>query len=801
MRRNGGAPQGQASGQSSKRLVHAAPTEQNPATADSPPPNNLRAHLTTFVGREHELDQLAGLMRRSRLVTVAGPAGMGKTRLAVELARRLLPEHPDGTWLLSVAPLSEPAEVSRELAATLGAPEPYDDSRSDILSAHIGGRRILLVLDDCEHLLDACARLAEALLRGCPELRILATTHEPLRVPGEQVWRVGAMGLPEAGHAREPTVEAVAASDAVRLFQVRASLVQPDFMVTAANARAVARLCQRLDGIPLAIELAAARVEMMSVDEILDRLENRFRLLTGGGRTVMPRHRTMGAAVDWGHQLLNDPERKLFRRLSVFPSSFELGPAEAICGAPDLPSEQVLGNLSRLVDKSLVVAVAEPAGLTRYRMLETIRQYSSERLVEAAESEEFQRRHADHFLAVAEHAMTFHGRPSQAFWLERLEADHDDLRAALQWCRAHDRKRSVRLALALGWFWLMHGHLGEGRAWLEGVLEAPSLAPLDQAYALYWLSRMAYWQGEYGLARELGERSLAVLRELGEDVLAGWVLSLLGSINTYAGDDVRARECLEEVLATAANDEVRWDAQIAMAELLLQSGDLPGARSHLERCLATATSPESRWQVTAGMLFLAMVDFFEGQYARARRLVVEVLELYRQLGNVYAVSAALYTAAGLAVVAGDPERALRLCGAAAAERDALRAPLAPRWQALAQTVVVDPARAALDPERADSAWAAGARLSPDEAVAYAMVDPGPWPTPDTDRPRAHVALTRREREVALLVAKSLTNRQIASQLIIAERTVEGHVERIRGKLGVPSRTGVAVWVVEQGWRV
>ena len=752
------------------------------------------------MGREHELDELAGLLRRNRLVTVAGPAGMGKTRIATELAARVLTEYPDGVWLVGMAALSDPADVPREVAATLGVREPFGQSQIAALAAQVGSRRLLLVLDDCEHLLDACARLAEALLTACPELRVLATSREPLRVPGEQIWRIPALTLPELAGAQTQTFEAAAGSEAVRLFQARASLVQPQFRVTPANFPTVSWLCHRLDGIPLAIELAAARVEMMSIDDILGRLENRFRLLTGGSRTVMPRHQTLRAALDWGHQLLNDAERKLFRRLSAFPGRFELGPAEAVCAAPDLPAEQVLGHLSRLVDKSLVVLEPEPAGHTRYRMLDTIRQYAAERLCEASEEDDVRRCHTDHFLALAEHAATFSGRPSQAFWLERLEADHDDLRAALQWCQAHDRERWVRLALALAWFWMYRGHVSEGRESVQEVLSEPSLSPFNQAWALYWLCRMAYWQGEYTLARELGERSLACFRELGDDVQAGWVLSLLGSISMYAGDDARARACLEEVLATTGDDKVRRDAEKGLGELLLQRGDLVGARSHLERCLASATAPDSRWHMTQAKLFLAVVDFFDGQQATARRRVAEVLELYRQLGNPYAVSASLYAAAGLAVAAGDPERALRLCGAAASERDAIRAPLAPRWEALAQATVVEPARAALDPKRAEAAWAAGARLSLDDAVAYALADPETAAALAAGASTSGgVALTRREREVALLVARGRTNRQIANHLLIAERTVEGHLDRIRGKLDVRSRTQVAVWVVEQGW--
>ena len=724
-------------------------------------------------------------------MTIAGASGLGKTRLALELARQTLEAYPDGAWFASLAGLTDPAQVPREVATALGLREQYGASVVEALPAHIGGRQLLLVLDNCEHLLDCCASLVEGLLRECPGLRVLATGHEPLRISGEHVWRISPLGLPRPGDGGWDSFDAVAGAEAVQLFRARAGLVQPQFALTPANADAVARICSRVDGIPLAIELAAARTEMMSVDDILARLEDRFRLLTAGSRTALPRHQTLRAALDWGHQLLNEHERKLFRRLSAFSGSFELAAAEAVGPGPDLPAEEVLGFLSGLVDKSLVVPAAGPGGRSRCRMLETVRQYAAERLEEAGEGDEVRRRHAEHFLAMAEVAAAFERRPGQAEWLERLELDHEDLRAALIWCRGHDQGRWVRLALALGWFWLVRGHLSEGREWLGGVVALPSLAPADHARALYWLSRLALWQAEYAVAAELGEASVATYRTLGDELGAGWALNLLGSIYVYAGKTALAAERFDQALATSADVELRVDTLVSIGELKLVVGDVPGARRWLEQAVSEASGPEGRWLVALGVLFLAIADYFEREHRRARVRLDEALDTFHMLGNRVVLSGALYVAGALALTEGAPERALRLCGAAMALSDTVRAPLAPGWQDLARSVVIEPATALVGAERAESALAEGARLSADEAVAEARGSPGPAAAHD----EGWGPLSRREREVAVLVARGLTNKQIADQLVIAERTVEGHLERVRGKLGLRSRTQIAVWVV------
>jgi DNA-binding CsgD family transcriptional regulator/tetratricopeptide (TPR) repeat protein len=433
-------------------------------------------------------------------------------------------------------------------------------------------------------------------------------------------------------------------------------------------------------------------------------------------------------------------------------------------------------------------------------MLETIRQYGAERLREAEEDDPLRSRHVEHFLALAEHAATFERRSGQADWLQRLEADHDDLRAALHWSHAHDRGRWARLTLALPWFWLVRGHLGESRDRLQGLLAEPSLSPVERARALHWLSRTALWLGDYEVASRLGEESLAHARALGEEELAGWTLSVLGSAYTYLGQDERGQAALEEMLALARDSEHRVDALVSLGELLLLRGDMAGARSRLEQGLAAGAGPDSRWTQATGTLFLAIVDYFEQDYHSARERVREALDTFRRVGHHYALAAALQMAAALALAAGDPPRTLRLAAAGDALRNAIRAPLARRWQAVVRSMVVEPAQAALPAGQAELAWAEGLRLGVDEAVDYALSDEpfagresGAGSSPDAG------PLSKREREVALLVARGQTNRQVARQLVIAERTVEGHLERIRGKLGVHSRTQIAVWVVEQGW--
>ncbi|MGH2352814.1 MAG: ATP-binding protein, partial [Chloroflexota bacterium] len=413
-------------------------------------PHNLPLQLTSFVGRERELPAVRDLLAEHRLVTLTGPGGTGKTRLALQVAADVLPAYPDGVWLVALAALADPALVPHAVAQAVGVREEPGRPLLGTLADALRPKRLLLVLDNCEHLLDACAHLADALLRACPHLRVLATGREALGIAGETAWRVPSLGLPDARHL--PPVEVLSQYEAVRLFIDRALAVQPGFRVTNQNALAVVQVCARLDGIPLAIELAAARVRVLPVEQLLVRLEDRFRLLSGGSRTALERHQTLRAAVDWSYDLLTEPENAVFARLAVFAGGFTLDAAEAVCAGDGIEAVEVLDLLTHLVDKSLAVVDEQPDGTARYRLLETLRHYAREKLAAREEADTVRAQHATHYLALAEQADPELRGPRGAGWLDRLRRDLDNMREALAWAEAGgEAELGLRLAAALLW--------------------------------------------------------------------------------------------------------------------------------------------------------------------------------------------------------------------------------------------------------------------------------------------------------------------------------------------------------------
>ncbi|MEJ7816454.1 MAG: AAA family ATPase, partial [Rubrobacter sp.] len=423
--------------------------------------NNLPLELSSFVGREKELAEVKRLLEDTRLLTLTGAGGCGKTRLALAIASELLEGFEDGVWMVELVPLADPSLVPQAVASTLGVREEPGRSPTETLSDYLGSKKLLLVLDNCEHLIEACAALAETLLRSCSELRVLATSREALGITGEVAWPVPSLSLPDL--RRLPAVESLPQYESALLFVERAEAVKPDFALTEQNAPAVAQVCYRLDGIPLAIELAAARVKVLPVEQISERLDDCFRLLAAGSRTAMPRHRTLHATMDWSHELLPEAERTLFRRLSVFSGGFSLDAAEWVCAGEELERDEGLELLSHLVDKSLVVA-REEGGEARYRLLETVRQYGWERLSESDEAVEFRERHAGYYLALAEEAEPELKREGQVAWLERLERERDNLRAAMRWLLGRGELEEVaRLGWALWLFWGIRAHFAEGR--------------------------------------------------------------------------------------------------------------------------------------------------------------------------------------------------------------------------------------------------------------------------------------------------------------------------------------------------
>ena len=601
------------------------------------PRSNLPAPVTSFVGRHSELQEAGRLLMRSRLVTLTGVGGSGKTRLATELARTLLEtgSFPDGVWLVELEAVSDPAVVPQSLAAALGIRDGAsigmggDNSRplADRLTDYLRGKELLVVLDNCEHLIEACAQVADRVLRSAPRVRLLATSRERLGVTGEALWPVPPLSVPES---HEVSPEQLSRSDAAQLFTDRATAVQPAFVIDADTAPAVSHICRRLDGIPLALELAAARVRILPPAEIAARLDDRFSLLTGS-RTALPRHQTLRAAIDWSYGLLSGPERELFGRLSVFVGGFTLEAAEEVCGDD---GADVLELLSRLVDQSLVVP--DDAGNVRFRMLETLRRYAAERLMESRAAGTLQRRHSEYLLRLAERAEPFLRGPQQATWMRRLEADHDNFSAAIDWALRHDPEVAVRLSSALAWFWLIGRHRSEVRRRLGEVVEtASSVPPARRARALAWAAQLATVEGRLDQAASQAQEAYGLAKDAGDpwwlamcEVILGLALGLHGQIG-------QAGELLEA--GRARFGEIGDDWGTALASMLLGYvssfvAQHDQAVTLARRSLDGFRAAGDQWGQTMALELLGVLARRRGAYADAIPVYEEALGVVRDLG-------------------------------------------------------------------------------------------------------------------------------------------------------------------------
>jgi len=558
-------------------------------------PNNLPYQVSTFVGREAEMTKIRELLRDTRLLTLTGTGGVGKTRLALQAAAEMLYEYPDGVWLVELASLSDGGLVHQALAAALGVREDPGKALVGTLVAHLRGHQALVVMDNCEHLVEACARLTEHLTRQCQGVRILSTSREALRADGETIWRVPSLSVPHRTPGMEPQPEQLTQYAAVRLFVDRATRSSPAFRVTSENARAVAEVCARLDGIPLAVELAAARLSVLSAHQIMARLDDRFALLTGGRRTALPRHQTLKAAVDWSYELLPDDERRLFERLSVFPGGFDLAATEAVGAPPAIDRGRVLNLLASLVAKSLVAA--DEGAERRYRLLETLRAYGWQLLSVRGQAEQVARRHATFFMALAEEAKPNLTGPEQADWLRRLELEHDNLRAALAWGLRHDPGGGARLANDLSGFWEIRGHWTEGRSWLRQYLDVRlDLEPATQADVLSAAGRLAVRQGDAARARGLAVEGLEVYRRLRDRRGEADCLSILARVASMEDDWASSRELHGQALAIRTRLDLKPDIARSLHGLAFvaqEQGDLSGATS-----TSVAATSTSRWAAT-----------------------------------------------------------------------------------------------------------------------------------------------------------------------------------------------------------
>lgn len=769
------------------------------------PSNNLPRQLTSFVGRERETAEVKRLLSSTVMLTLTGAGGSGKTRFALQVATDVLGAFVDGAWVVELAALSDPALISQTVVSALGIPEqPGRDPIAAVID-HLREKSMLLVLDNCEHLSVACARLVESLLRACLGLRILATSREPLGAQGETIWRVPSLSTPDP--QRPLPHETLDQYEAVRLFAERAAAVQPGFRVTSNNASAVAKVCHRLDGMPLAIELAAARVRAVAVEQIAARLDDRFRLLTGAGWTVLPRHRTLRATLDWSYELLSEQERIVLGRLSVFAGGFTLDTAEAVSGGDGVDVSQILDLLTRLVDKSLVV-FEEQGEEARYRLLETVRQYAWERLVDSGEVDAVRRRHVDTFVRLAEASEPELEGPAQLARLRRLEVEHDNLRGALEWSIEHAPETGVRLAGTLGTFWLDRGHFSEGRKWIGSALDkrgGEQTAP--RAKALNGLGFLALREGDTRAAHRSFQESLQIYQGLGDKRGMADSLYRLGSWAGYLGDFAQAWAFYNQSLALSRELGYQQGIVYALCDLghvCWHQGDYTPARALLEEGLALCRRLGQKRRLAFGLWSLGLVAHDEGKYAEAHSLYEEGLVTGREAGDPFGTAFCLEAFAALAATQGRAPRAARLLGAAESYRAAINSPL-PRSHRSDYDRPVALMRAALSEATFAEARAAGRAMTLEDAIQYAL-------TPELAGPRASKQtgaagpespldrLTPREQEVAALIAQGLTNREIASRLVIAERTAEGHVQSILNKLGFNARAQIAAWAVEHGLR-
>jgi non-specific serine/threonine protein kinase len=686
--------------------------------APAPSNHNLPSQITSFVGREQEIAQIKELLTANRLVTLTGAGGAGKTRLAIEVAGGLVDCFADGVWLVELAALSDPQLVVSTVAQVLGVKEQPAISLIDTLAEYLASKQMLLVLDNAEHLLDACVQFVDPALRRSRRVAMLVTSRERLGLGGELTYRVPSLTVPAADD--QPTPQTLPAYEGVRLFIERAKLLRPHFAITTDNAAAVASICRRLDGIPLAIELAAPRLRSMSVEELSQRLDQRFALLTDGSRAALPRHRTLRSLIDWSYDLLNEAEQVLLRRVSVFAGGWTLARAEAICGGDGLEAAAVIELLASLVDKSLVLA-EDRDGATRYRMLETVRQYALDRLRESGEQAQWQARHLASFLALAEEVLL--QGVAERGWIEHVAREHDNMRAALRWCAMESMAEGLRLSAALSRFWLIRAHhVTEGREWHARLLEAvpKNVAARDRARALHSAANLATEQIDYGAAETLYRQSLTICREINERRGEAYALSGLAGLAVKRAPYNQAEPLIVEVAALARTAGYRTVLAANLDNLgvvLHARGDRDGAFRAFDEALAIARDTDDDFFVCHFLKDIGRAACKDGMLPLAERSLVEGLGIAQALAEGRATAAVMETFGDLALAKHAPERAARIFGASERLREEIVAPIHLNERADYESAIAA-ARAVLGDDAFERAWAEGRAMSLDDAVRY-----------------------------------------------------------------------------------
>ena len=724
-------------------------------------PNNLPQQGSSFVGRERELDDIKSLLSSARLLTLLGMGGLGKTRLSLQAAAEVMHQYPDGVWFLDLAPIRDPALVVNVAAQALDVREEPDRPLVQTLCTHLKQRRVLLILDNCEHLIEASAELAHAIVRATAYVGLIASSRQSLRVPGERAYPILPLPVPK----RDDGVEALRRSPAVRLFIDRARAHKPGFELSERDAPVVAELVARLEGIPLALELAAARIRALSVADINARLKDRYKLLTGGARVLQERQQTLRALVDWSYELLSEAEQTVLCRLGVFVGGFDLGAAEHVCGADPLTSDDVLDLLGSLVEKSLVMLDESDEG-TRYRMLETIRDYAREKQDLAGGSAAAAARHCEYFFKMAKSANQGLRGPEQADWIWRLETEHDNVRGAMALALSGgvDPLIAVKLPVALLGFWMLRGYATEGRSAVRAALAMPAIQASDvaHAHALYVGAALAESQSDFDQAREMletcltlrrglgnpvdiaatlstlsparlqagdaagaeeGEQeALRIFRELGDRVGEAIGLLHLGQIGLYVEDNAQANTYLEQCLAIAReikHQEVEGECELVLGESAFEFGDRERACLRFKRSLTVCRDAGDKRGEANALWWLGKVDLQVGDTASAKARLADALNAFRASEMWEELLGNLEDHAALALLDGRAEIAVHLAATMSLSRDRLRLARSPRgerhWHGQLEAM-----HQAMSSADFDAAWGEGRDWQIDQAIRAAL---------------------------------------------------------------------------------
>jgi predicted ATPase/DNA-binding CsgD family transcriptional regulator len=810
---------------------------------------NLPVQLTSFIGRARDLTVVEQFVSTTRLVTLTGVGGSGKTRLAIQIANIISEAFADGVWFVDLAPLSEPELVPQLVVEVLGLHPAPDQPLLESLLYYMRPKKLLLILDNCEHLSIACATFAQQVLSFVPELHILATSREPLGIAGERIYPLSGMGWPainaqtirngQDGHDLQELIE----FDAIHLFVERARLFSPDFKLAFENASVVAEICQRLDGLPLALELASARLNVLTIQEIAARLDDRFALLTSGQRTGFEaRHHTLRAAIDWSYALLTAEEQALLRRLAIFAAGCTLDIAEGVCSGEGIEAGRMLDLLASLVDKSLVIAETTRRSQARYRLLETIREYALEKLEQAGEEQRVRDRHLDLFLARAEEAAPRLGDAYQQLWINWLEGEHDNLRAALAWSLERGRiEAGLRIACALPRFWEIRGFIQEGMTWFERLLaqvdervspvvganactfaafsamflgdarasieygrkavefaeasgdEGVSVLP----FALSGLSSGARVTGDFQTAFAIGERVIPMYREAGQPFYLGMALIAQGDLAVELGYFDTARQLLDESLTLAheAGDVFRIAHTFnTLGDLARSQGNYGEAQSAYENSAALLRQLDARHDLASILRNQGRTCLHAGDIERAYAMFSESLAIHQAEQHRVGMAECLIGFASIAVLVGRPALGVQLLAAAVASGRP-RTPYAWPTKRMDYEQYLELARSSLTQDEFQAAQLAGSAMPLEQAIDEALNLPLKPSVPGqaVDLPGG---LTRRELEVVALIERGLSNREIADELVLSTRTVEKHVANILSKLEFASRAQIMRWALE-----